>query len=57
MYAYGIYLMHGGDPGKFAELTQDEIQILLTTYTGTIKQITDVIFKMLKAMLGAGNDR
>ncbi len=52
MYAFGIYLMHGGDPDRFADLTQDQIQILLTAYTCTIRRILDMFIKMFKAMAG-----
>lgn len=52
IYAFGIYLMHGGDPDKFADLTQDQIQILLTAYTCTVRRFIDSFYKMFKAMAG-----
>ena len=35
LYAYGIYLMHGGTPEGFGHLNSSDIQILLYSYTGT----------------------
>lgn len=32
--AYGLYLMNGGTPSGFEELTDEDIQIMLTTYNG-----------------------
>lgn len=34
MAAYGVYLMNGGTPSGFAEMTVDDVQIMLTTYLG-----------------------
>ena len=31
--AYGIYLMHGGKPQDFEDLTPDDLQVIFTTYT------------------------
>jgi hypothetical protein len=55
LYAYGIYLMNGGTPEGFDTLTEDDIQILLTSYTGTMARQNKTLFKMLKAFFG-GDD-
>ena len=31
--AYGIYLMHGGDPKRFDDMSVEDVQTLFTTYT------------------------
>lgn len=31
MIAYGLYLMHGGDPDKFQDLTEDDIMAIYVT--------------------------
>lgn len=56
MYAYGVYLMHGGDPERFEDLTMDQIQIMITSYMGTQKHIIDIFYKMFKAFRGIDDD-
>lgn len=47
--------MNGGTPEGFDTLTEDDIQILLTSYTGTMARQNNTLFKMLKAFFG-GDD-
>ena len=35
--AYGIYLMHGGDPSAFDRLSEEDLDIMLNTYMGLIE--------------------
>ena len=57
MQAYGLYLMHGGTPEGFMEMTEDEVQIMYSAYTATLaherreflKELVKIIEKMFKA--------
>lgn len=54
--AYGLYLMHGGTPDGFYELTPDDVQIMYSAYLATqaynrhelIKDIVKIIEGMFK---------
>lgn len=56
MYAFGVYLMHGGDPDNFAKLDIDQMQILITSYICTQRHTLDILFKMLKGVMGIKDD-
>ena len=53
---YGLYLMHGGTPEGFQQLTEDDIQIMYTSYIATmvndrrelLKDLVKILEKMLK---------
>lgn len=51
LFAYGIWLAKGGDPDRFQELNETDIQILITTEVGLRKMsagfITDGIARLL----------
>ena len=53
LYAYGIYLMNGGTPEGFSQLTNNDIQILLYSYTGTNIRQNKVLIEAIAQMLGA----
>ena len=54
--AYGLYLMHGGTPEGFMQLTEDDVQTMYTSYISTlandrrelVKDIVKILEKMLK---------
>ena len=56
LHAYGIYLSHGGTPRDFMNMTEDDIQIMYTSYTATLahernellKELVKIIQKMFK---------
>lgn len=52
--AYGLYLMHGGTPDGFEDLTPDDVQIMYSAYMATMaydrhELIKDII-KIIEAM-------
>lgn len=56
LHAYGIYLSNGGTPKGFMDMTEDDIQIMYTTYTANkthertelLKELVKIIQKMFK---------
>lgn len=52
MYAYGIYLSNGGRPSDFLDLTFDDVQIMLTSYLGTLRRERRAEAEMLVKMFG-----
>lgn len=56
--AYGLYLMNGGTPEGFMQLTEDDIQIMYTSYMSTLvnnrRELMKDIVKVLEKMLKAG---
>lgn len=36
LYAYGIYLMNGGTPDDFMDMTPWDVQVMLTAYTASV---------------------
>lgn len=51
VYTYGRYLLHGGDPEKFLDLTMDDIQIMYISDALYQKKSTqDTITGLLKVL-------
>ena len=40
--AYGAYLLHGGDPGNWGKMRQDDIQLIYMMYKAEIYRIADI---------------
>lgn len=56
LYAYGIYLMHGGTPEGFESLSETDIHIMLASYTCTIARVETDVMKGIARMFGRGED-
>ena len=54
LLARGIYLMNGGDPRGWDRMTNDEIQLIYTTYTALekakVREIMEGLVAIIKAM-------
>ena len=52
--AYGLYLMHGGTPEGFMDLTPDDVQMMYTAYISTAtyhrRELIKDIVKIVEAM-------
>lgn len=53
MFAYGLYLMHGGTYKGFMDLNDDEVQMMVTSYVGLQQNILNQLVKSIGKMLGA----
>lgn len=40
--AYGAYLMHGGDPGNWGKMRQDDIQLIYMMYKAEVSKIANL---------------
>ena len=40
--AYGAYLLHGGDPGNWDKMRQDDIQLIYLMYTAEASRIANL---------------
>jgi hypothetical protein len=60
MYVYGLYLMHGGSPEKFDDLTMTDIQLMYVAYLGeqkrNSKEVARRIGKVLLQIFGADKE-
>lgn len=56
VYGYGIYLMGGGTPEGFEDLTDTDVQILISTYTGIQMRNTSRILKGIYTMFGGRDE-
>lgn len=52
LYAYGRYLLHGGDPEKFLDLTPDDIQIMYITDVLSQRKNTQDVLSGLTKIIG-----
>ena len=52
LLSYGIYLMHGGDPAKFDDLTDDDIIAIYITNDILERLRLERVAKMVKGALG-----
>lgn len=50
--AYGIYLMGGGCPDDFGRMTEEDVQIMLTTFHGTQEMLAHRIVAELAKWMG-----
>lgn len=50
--AYGIYLMHGGNPDNFADMTEDDILTIYVTNDILEKQRMNRVIELIKDMMG-----
>ena len=55
--AYGIYLIHGGDPDVFGKLSQEDVDIMLNTYYGLQDTHDEVLAKRIVKTLYGGDQR
>lgn len=56
--ALGIYLMHGGKTEDFMNMTDDEIQLIVSTYTAYNRKISlDVINGLIELLNEMGKRR
>lgn len=53
--AYGIYLMGGGTPEGFRDLTVDDVQTILSTHNGLQARQRDLLLKDISKMFGRGS--
>lgn len=53
MQLYGQYLLNGGNPDQFLELTSDEIQLMLTVQTASRARERNELLRGLARMMGA----
>ena len=53
---YGMYLMNGGTREGFLELTDDEIQMMYTSYFGNQRAIVLALGKMMGKLFSGGED-
>ena len=51
-YAYGLYLMGGGTPEGFMDMTVFDVQVLLTTADGIRARESNELLKGICTMLG-----
>lgn len=47
IYVYGRYLMHGGDPDRFGDLTTEDLQIMCIVDLGTQTKNTYDLARLL----------
>ena len=45
--AYGIYLMNGGRPDDFLDMTPDDVQIMLATYLALQRRQADALIRRM----------
>ena len=57
LLSYGIYLMHGGDPAKFDDLTDDDIIAIYITNDVLERLRLERVAKMGKGALGGDDGR
>lgn len=54
--AYGLYLMNGGTPEGFDNLTTEDVQIMYSAYIGTMtnmrREIIKDLIKIFQKMFG-----
>lgn len=53
LQAYGDYLLHGGTPEGFLNLTDDDVQIMYTVGQAERVQMMETVIKSVAKMLGA----
>lgn len=56
VYGYGIYLMGGGTPEGFEDLTETDVQILISTYNGIQMRNIDRLLKGIYTMFGGKDE-
>jgi hypothetical protein len=54
--AYGLYLLGGGTPDGFYDLTIDDVQTILSVHNGVQARLRDAIARDISKMFGSGND-
>ena len=47
MMAYGLYLLNGGRPSDFSDLTPDDVQVMVATYFGLQARQADAIARRI----------
>ena len=52
MQLYGQFLLNGGNPDQFLELTYDEIQLMLTVQTASRARERNELLRGLARMMG-----
>ena len=52
LYAYSVYLLHGGTRENFMKLTEDEVQLILSTHLAERDREAYTILKGLGTMFG-----
>lgn len=57
MYAYGTYLLSGGSPDAFWDLTLDDIQLIVATDAGRRANLVRSIARVIARILGAEERR
>lgn len=53
MQMYGEYLLNGGTPERFMDLTHDEVQLMITVSSATRAKERNDLMRALGRMLGA----
>lgn len=54
--AYGLYLLGGGTPDGFQDLTIDDVQTILSVHNGSQARLRDAISRDISKMFSSGND-
>lgn len=54
--AYGLYLLGGGTPDGFMDLTPDDVQTILSVHSGTQEHLRETLLKDISKMFGSHED-
>lgn len=57
LMAYGIYLMNGGNPNDFGEMTREDVEIMLNTYYGLQESHDEILAKRIARAMMGGDER
>lgn len=52
--AYGLYLLGGGTPDGFMDLTGDDVQTILSVHNGSQERLRESLLKDISKMFGNG---
>lgn len=55
--AYGLYLLGGGTPDGFQDLTVDDVQTMLSVHNGMQTRQRTALVRDISKMFGSGSDR